>query len=179
MIADQLGVSKSAIYHHVSSKEELLSAALDRALDALEAVLVDDADANGTGDQVQRLEGVIRDMVHVLVADLDAVTLLLRLRGNTPLERRALARRRAFDHAVIDIVRSAQAERRIRADIDAGTATRLVFGMVNWLTEWYRPGGSLTADALADRILAIVFTGMLPQPSGMDADVTPSDTDRY
>ena len=32
ILAERLGLSKAAIYHHVSSKEELLSLALDRAL---------------------------------------------------------------------------------------------------------------------------------------------------
>ena len=34
-LSRRLGISKSAIYHHVVSKEELLSLALDRALDGL------------------------------------------------------------------------------------------------------------------------------------------------
>src|SRR3990170_4625376 len=38
-IAQDLGLTKSAIYHHVSSKEELLSAALDEALDGLTAAI--------------------------------------------------------------------------------------------------------------------------------------------
>ena len=37
-LAAGLGIAKSAIYHHVASKEELLSLALDRALDGLVAV---------------------------------------------------------------------------------------------------------------------------------------------
>ncbi|ERK70467.1 transcriptional regulator, TetR family, partial [Leifsonia aquatica ATCC 14665] len=39
MLATRLGLSKSAIYHHVSSKDELLALALDEALDGLEGVL--------------------------------------------------------------------------------------------------------------------------------------------
>ena len=39
MLATHLGISKSAIYHHVESKEEILEQALARALDALEEVL--------------------------------------------------------------------------------------------------------------------------------------------
>ena len=38
-LAARLGVTKSAIYHHVPSKVELLRLALDRALNALFAVL--------------------------------------------------------------------------------------------------------------------------------------------
>ena len=45
-VARRLGVSKSAIYHHVTGKEQLLGLALDRALDGLFAV-ADDVTAAG------------------------------------------------------------------------------------------------------------------------------------
>ena len=38
-LADELGLTKSAIYHHVPSKEHLLSEALDEALDELDAAV--------------------------------------------------------------------------------------------------------------------------------------------
>ena len=38
-LARELGVGKSALYHHVPGKEALLSQALDEALDGLTAVL--------------------------------------------------------------------------------------------------------------------------------------------
>ncbi|HEY5224459.1 MAG TPA: helix-turn-helix domain-containing protein, partial [Microbacteriaceae bacterium] len=49
VLAKRLGLSKSAIYHHFAAKEDILELALDEALTALEAVLVEnvtiDADA--------------------------------------------------------------------------------------------------------------------------------------
>ena len=41
VLAERLGLSKSAIYHHVASKDELLRLALDEALDGLEGVLLE------------------------------------------------------------------------------------------------------------------------------------------
>lgn len=41
MLAAHLGISKSAIYHHVESKEAILDHAVTEALDALEACLDD------------------------------------------------------------------------------------------------------------------------------------------
>ncbi|MFC7571198.1 TetR/AcrR family transcriptional regulator [Klenkia terrae] len=83
VLADRLGVTKSAIYHHVRSKVELLELALDRALDGLFAVLA----STGEGPAVDRLEQVVRGSVGVLVAELPFVTLLLRVRGNSPSRR--------------------------------------------------------------------------------------------
>ena len=124
VLADRLGLSKSAIYHHFASKDEILDRALDEALGALEGVLERGADASG-GRAADRLDQVLRGAVHVLVSKLPYVTLLLRVRGNTEVERRALARRRAFDRAITALVEEAQAEGTLRRDIDASVVSRL------------------------------------------------------
>jgi AcrR family transcriptional regulator len=156
-LAVRLGVTKSAIYHHVRSKGELLRLALDRALDALFAVT--DEPGAGTGRSIDRLEHVVRGSVRVLTAELPFVTLLLRVRGNSDVERAALQRRRTFDRIVTDLVRAAEDEGDVRSDVDPAVLSRLLFGTVNSLTEWYRPGGDLSADDLADALVATTFEG--------------------
>jgi AcrR family transcriptional regulator len=162
-LAARLGVTKSAIYHHVPSKVELLRLALDRALDALFA-LTEETGAT-TGPAIDRLEYVVRGSVRVLAAELPFVTLLLRLRGNSEIERTALHRRREFDRVVTGIVRAAEHEGDVRADVDPAVISRLLFGTVNSLTEWYRPDRGLTADDLADAVVAITFAGLRTAPA--------------
>jgi AcrR family transcriptional regulator len=157
-LATRLGVTKSAIYHHVPSKGELLRLALDRALDALFAVTEEPAAT--TGPAIDRLEHVVRGSVRVLTAQLPFVTLLLRVRGNTDVERTALQRRREFDRIVTELVRAAEEEGDVRPDVDPAVTSRLLFGTVNSLTEWYRPGRGLDADALADALVATTFDGL-------------------
>jgi AcrR family transcriptional regulator len=111
-LARELGLTKSAIYHHVPSKEHL-----------------------------------------------PAVTLLLRVRGNTPAEQNALARRRDIDHRLAEMVREAADTGAIRADIDPLLASRLLFGMVNSMTEWLRDGSDV--DALADTVTTLAFDGLV------------------
>ena len=157
-LAARLGVTKSAIYHHVPSKVELLRLALDRALDALFA-LTEETGAT-TGPAIDRLEYVVRGSVRVLAAELPFVTLLLRLRGNSEIERTALHRRREFDRVVTGLVRAAEHEGDVRGDVDPAVISRLLFGTVNSLTEWYRPDRGLTADDLADAVVAVTFAGL-------------------
>jgi AcrR family transcriptional regulator len=159
-LAERLGVTKSAIYHHVRSKVELLELALDRALDGLFAVLP----AADDGPAVDRLESVVRGSVGVLVAELPFVTLLLRVRGNSPVESHALGRRREFDRVVTELVRACVAEGSVRPDVDPALTSRLLFGTVNSLTEWYRPGGDLSADDLADGLVTTLFSGLRHTP---------------
>lgn len=161
-LAERLGLTKSALYHHFESKEQLLALALDEALTGLEQVL--EQPAASTGSAASRLREVIRGAVAVLIEKLPYVTLLLRVRGNGPVEIAALERRRVFDHRVTEVVRAAQAERLLRDDIDAAVATRLIFGMVNSLTEWYRPEGEVDAERMAAIVLAAAMDGLSTAP---------------
>ena len=157
-LAGRLGITKSAIYHHVPSKVELLRLALDRALDGLFAVTEEPAAT--TGRAIDRLEHVVRGSVRVLVDELPFVTLLLRVRGNSDVEQAALKRRREFDRIVTDLVAAAEDEGDVRQDVDPAVTSRLLFGTVNSLTEWYRPDGGLSVDALADALVATTFDGL-------------------
>ena len=158
-LAKELGLTKSAIYHHVPSKEHLLSAALDEALDGLSAT-VDDAAAMSDSSAYDRLRTVVEESVRILVDHLPAVTLLLRVHGNSEVELAALKRRRAIDEKLAQLVGAAVDEGSLRADIPPDLISRLLFGMVNSLVEWYRPGGQVDAEVLAASITAIAFDGL-------------------
>ncbi|MEX3105057.1 MULTISPECIES: TetR/AcrR family transcriptional regulator [unclassified Streptomyces] len=153
------GISKSSIYHHVAGKEELLQRAVSRALDGLFAIL--DEEPARAGRAIDRLEHVVRRMVDVLITELPYVTLLLRVRGNTDTERWALERRRDFDHRVAELLKSASLEGDVRADIDVRLATRLAFGMINSIVEWYRPDSRGAGEReVADAVTRLVFEGL-------------------
>jgi AcrR family transcriptional regulator len=157
-IARALGVHKSSIYHHVASKEQLLEDAVKRALNALHGMLAEPGATEGTA--VERLRYVVGRTVEIMVRQLPEVTVLLRIRGNTPTERWAIARRRDFDRAVQRIVAAAIADGDLRSDIDTALVTRLIFGMSNSVTEWYQPGGRLSARDMAGAIEAVIFDGL-------------------
>ena len=158
-LAAELGVTKSAIYHHVPSKEHLLSQALDEALDGLEAAITDAERLTG-GSSYDRLRWVVRQSVEVLVAHQAAVTLLLRVRGNSDVELAALGRRRRIDRRLSDLVQAAVDEGSLRGDLPPDLVSRLVFGMVNSLVEWHQPGRGASASDLAEAIVTLAFDGL-------------------
>ena len=167
-LAERLGIAKSAIYHHVTGKEELLRLALDRALAGLSAV------AQRTrvlpAPAIDRLEYLVRGSVAVLEAELPYVTLLLRVRGNTEVERAALDQRRAIDRFVAELVEQAVHDGDIRPDADPMITARLMFGLVNSVVEWYRPEQNpdlrspASARSLPDAICAMAFDGLRTRP---------------
>jgi AcrR family transcriptional regulator len=164
------GLSKSSLYHHIESKEQLLRLALERAVEPLFAVA--DERAAREGRAIDRLQHVIRREVEVLVDRLPYVTLLLRVHGNTETERWALDRRRQFDRVVAGLVSEAAADGDVREDLQPLLVTRLLFGMINSLVEWYRPRAAVgptgydsahavvAPDELAEAMLRLAFDGL-------------------
>jgi AcrR family transcriptional regulator len=161
-LSRELGITKSAIYHHVTGKEELLRLAVNRALDGLFAVLDDVSVLDAPA--ITRLEELARRSVLLLVAELPFVTLLLRVRGNTAAERAALARRREFDTAVASLAKQASDQGDLRPDVDPALIARLLYGMINSVTEWYRPRGGGRPAELAEVIVSVAFDGLRLQP---------------
>lgn len=154
------GISKSSIYHHVRGKEELLERAVGRALDALFGILEERGAV--TGRAIERLEYVTRRTAEVLMEELPYVTLLLRVRGNTKAERWAMERRREFDQQVSALLQAAADDGDLRADVDVRLATRLLFGMINSIAEWYKPHGGGADDGVevADAVVRLAFEGL-------------------
>ena len=157
-VAEAAGITKASIYYHAEGKEALLKHGAGRALDALFAVLEEPAALEGR--PLDRLKHVVRRTIEITVKRLPEVALLLRVRGNTETERWILDRRRRFDRLVVKIVEEAQATGELRADIEAGLVTRLLFGMLNSITEWYRPGVGLSADDIVAAATRIAFDGL-------------------
>lgn len=157
-LARTAGITKSSFYNHVEGKEGLLRAALERALDQLFGILEEPTAQEGSA--LERLRHIIKRQVEVLMAELPYVTLLLRVRGNTDVERWALARRKAFDATIASLVADAVADGEMGDDVDPWLAARVLSGTVNSLIEWYRPGRA-DARQLPDRIVDLVSSGII------------------
>ncbi len=163
-VARELGVTKAALYHHVSSKEQLLTEALDEALDELTAVVTEARDPGSDAAAADRLHALVRRSIRVLADHRPAVTLLLRVRGNSEIERRALARRRWIDDQLAALVRDAIAEGSVRPDVPPELVSRLLFGMVNSLVEWWRPDGPVDPEQLGEAVTTLAFDGLSVRP---------------
>lgn len=158
-LANELGFTKSAIYHHVKSKSDLLAQALDEALDNLEAALQTARTAKDHTAE-DRLRLAVEGSIEVLVSHLPAVTLLLRVRGNSDVELAALERRRRIDDKLAAMVQDAVSEGALRDDLPPDLISRLLFGQVNSLIEWVRPDGRYDAETLAHAVSHIAFDGL-------------------
>ncbi|MBC9944166.1 TetR/AcrR family transcriptional regulator [Leucobacter sp. cx-328] len=158
MIAKRLGLSKSAVYHHFTSKTEMLEIALDRVLGELERIF-DDAAATGD-DAGEQIRHIVHEAVLVACERRQYLVLLLRLHGNSDVELRALERRRVLTTRFSKLFELAKGDGKVREDIDPRLASRLTFGLVNSLVEWYRPDGPDKPEELAETVLSFVRSGL-------------------
>lgn len=158
-VARELGITKSAIYHHVKSKEELLRLAINRGTDALASAVESESHRQDLS-ALERLRHAVHSSVLILIEYHHSVTLLLRVRGNSAVERDALEQRRKIDMKIRALVTAAIEEGGVRADFPPGLVTRLLFGMVNSITEWYRPGYPVDPETIAEAVTAMAFNGL-------------------
>ncbi len=166
-LAAAAGITKAAFYHHIGAKEELLGRGFDRALDALVNMLNEPEATRGPA--IDRVRHIVIRVVELTDALLPEVTVLLRTRGNSEIERTAVERRRQFDRRVGAIVACGQSEGSIRSDQDPQLVARLVIGMANSIVEWYQPSGRLKPRELAETIAELTLAGiaLYPGPHGV------------
>jgi len=159
-IAEVVNLQKASLYHHVSSKQEILLEILDRALELLLERISPIAIQNSSADKKIRL--MIREYLSILVENIDLAAVLL-------FEHRALERKQHARHipnrdkfetlwrdVIAEGVRAKLFERH-----DPALATRALFGAMNWTITWYHPDGDLTIEQIADQYSNLLLNGLL------------------
>lgn len=165
-IAQAVNLQKASLYHHVTSKQEILVALLDRALDLLiarmEAVMAQPLPA----DEMLRL--AVRNYLQGMLEHRDlASVLLLEHRSLDPeYTARHIPRRDRFEHLWRDLIQNGQ-QQAIFNCVDPILTVRALLGVMNWTITWYHPEGSLTPDAIALQFADLFLSGLLVRP--MDA----------
>lgn len=156
-IARALSVQGASLYAHVTSKEDVLWAIVDRAAGRFEAAAdraEADADARRPGDPSEALATLVRAHVAVLTADVDEASVFVHeWRALGPERRRAILERRDAYQA--------RFRRRIEEGVavgafamtDASIAATTILSAVNGVAAWYDPSGRLPADRIADHLV--------------------------
>jgi TetR/AcrR family transcriptional regulator, cholesterol catabolism regulator len=160
-IARALSVQGASLYAHVTSKEDVLWAIVDRAASRFEAAAEAaevEAAARRPGDPAEAVAALVRAHVEVLTGDVDEAGVFVHEWRSLGPERRSaiLARRDAY-------------EARFRRHIEDGVAIG-AFGMtdpavaastllsaLNGIATWYDPDGRLPAARVADHLVELTL----------------------
>jgi len=134
-IARAAGLSTGNLYYYFRSKEELVYACQDRALDQLIDVL---ASARERPDAAERLGALIEGHLHVVMSG--GATLHLDLDElPRPLFKKIVVKRDKYERGVRDLIAAGQRQGTVRGGEPKLQAFALL-GALNWVARWYRPG---------------------------------------
>jgi AcrR family transcriptional regulator len=158
-IAEAVNLQKPSLYHHFSSKQEILLALLDQALDLLiervSTVLTEDVPAD------ERLSHAMREYLACLDehADLASVLLLEYRSLNPEFHDRHIPRRDRFEQLWRDLILEG-VEAGIFHTADPSMTARALLGVMNWTITWYRPDGRYSSGQISDQFAALFLDGL-------------------
>ncbi len=158
-VADELGMRKASLYHHVRKKEDLLFAIHEQLIDEL----IDETErvtASG-GTPSEKLHDVLVVGMRFVARNRDAVTVFLQERRAVTGERweSLVAKRDLYERMVSGIIADGVAGGDF-VDLPPEIAARGVLAMANWGYTWFQPEGRLTAEEVAETFAAIALSGL-------------------
>jgi TetR/AcrR family transcriptional regulator, cholesterol catabolism regulator len=160
-ISRATNVSLAGLYHYCKSKEELLFLIQDncfgRVLERLEERLLD------VEDPVTKLGIFIENHLSFFAANMSEMKVLSHeaesLRGD--LYTHVSTRKDKYTKLARQILREVQQTQESKEPIDLTVATYALFGMMNWIYNWYDPQGKLKVSDLASNLLKLFLNGFL------------------
>ena len=156
-VAQELGVTKPALYYYASSKDELLDACGRMALDALEIAL--DTSAQPELDGLQRLCRFFRAYAEIICQDFGRCLVLTEPRDLAPESRKAnVSRRRALNLAVRQIIRDGVNDGSF-ARCDERVLANILFDAFNGLSRWFSPDGATPLPVFIEQYLSLFLSG--------------------
>jgi hypothetical protein len=130
----------------------------------------------GAADPVTKLGIFIENHLSFFAANMSEMKVLSHeaesLRGD--LYTHVSTRKDKYTKLARQILREVQQTQESEAPIDLTVATYALFGMMNWIYNWYDPRGKLNVSDLAGNIMKLFMNGFLP--NGMCHVPVPSDS---
>ena len=161
-ISRETQVSLAGLYHYCKSKEELLFLIQDncfgRVLERLKQRLEDVA------DPVTKLGIFIENHLSFFAANMSEMKVLSHeaesLSGD--LYTHVSTRKDKYTKLARQILREVQETQPSQEPIDLTVATYALFGMMNWIYNWYDPHGKLNVSDLASNVMKLFLNGFMP-----------------
>jgi AcrR family transcriptional regulator len=163
-IADAVGITKAGIYHYIPGKQDLLFAVMSYGMDSLDNDVI--GPARAISDPEQRLNAIITNHVNLIAGHSTAqgnpITIVVdEVAGLTPAHRRKInQRKRAYVDLVRDTLKQLKDAGKLK-DLDITAAAFSLFGMILWISRWYRPDGRLTPEQVAKEVCKMALGGLL------------------
>ena len=160
-VAHELGLTKPALYHYVSSKENLLSQIYLQALESFFDTIYEITGMDLTPPEKLKIF-VYRHLKTVVIENIAMFTVFFSEENQLPKKdfQKIQSEKRKFTKVVEDIILEGIEQgyfRRVNPKLQANA----IIGMCNWLYRWYKPGkSSLTPDEIVEQFTDLVENGL-------------------
>lgn len=164
-IARAAGMLPGSLHYRYATKEDILAALMEHAIDRLiESIL---AAAAASTEPLERLRLAIVEHVRILLSREDSVYVLLYdWRSLSPAAERAITRqRKRYEQFADELIAQAAAHARLQPGVDLYLLRQFGFGAANWVAQWFDPKGPYTPEQIADAFFRYLTLGTL-RPEG-------------
>ena len=161
-IASAVGLTKAGLYHHVSSKAQLLYTILDYGMDMTEAYVVKPLET--VTDPVVRLKTMIKLHLQLILEGrkLAVTGLLHECQGLSRRDRNKINRRKKkYVQLVSEMIGDVLKKTRAPKEVNPKVAALALLGMLNWTYQWYKPSGSVKPDQVVREFQELFINGVL------------------
>jgi TetR/AcrR family transcriptional regulator, cholesterol catabolism regulator len=159
-IADAVGILKGSLYYYIDSKEDLLFRVLSDVHE----------DARGIVDQIQALDGppleklreYVRSHIEYSASNLTQIAVYYHDFGLLSPKRRSkiVRQRHLYEGFLVGLIQDAQARGEMDKKLTPSLVVNGIFGAINWIYTWYKPGGSVDPQQLGELYGEIVLKGV-------------------
>jgi AcrR family transcriptional regulator len=164
-LAAASGMSLAGMYYYVRGKEELLVLVQERCFDrVMDGALAALAQVQGPAG---RLQTFVRHHVEFFTAHMAEMKVLSHEADSLsgPAAQALRSRKKAYAKLLADLVGDILPD---RTPNERAVAAYALFGMMNWIYTWYRPGGPLTPPELADRMADLALRSLAVHRDGVE-----------
>jgi TetR/AcrR family transcriptional regulator, cholesterol catabolism regulator len=165
-ISRATGVSLAGLYHYCTSKEELLFLIQDHCFGRVSEKL--EERIKGIDNPFEKLRIFIDNHLSFFAANMAEMKVLSHeaesLAGD--LHEHVSTKKEKYAKLARRILRELQEKQATNARIDLTVATYALFGMMNWIYNWYDPHGKLSVAQLVDNITRLFLAGFLSSSTG-------------
>jgi len=164
-IARATGASLAGLYHYCKSKEELLFLIQDHCFGRVLARLEERIKA--VEDPFEKLRIFIDNHLSFFAANMAEMKVLSHeaesLEGD--LHKHISTKKERYAKLARKILREIQEEQPAADRIDPTVATYALFGMMNWIYNWYDPAGKIKISHLVENVTRLFVHGFIMDSS--------------
>jgi TetR/AcrR family transcriptional regulator, cholesterol catabolism regulator len=163
-IANDVGILKGSIYYYIESKEDLLYEILHTVHEEAFQKIEEAVDAEQT--TLEKIRALIVTLFMFHTENLVRIGVFFSdFRSLRPERQAAIVQERdRYDRLLRTLIRQGKTEGVVCPDVDPKVTALAILGMVNWIYEWYRPGGGRSAATIAEAYGDLALAGIVCTP---------------